>query len=997
MGTPSTPQQMLEAVRKATLPAIWSQGVKLVRENAVTREAGSAPSASEIVARVRAPGHLIAPTVTLYLEGDEWSCDCGGKVDPCAHVAAAAIFAAQAPTTAASEGAAADGSASAARRAPASPAPAPEPRRQARLVYRFGREANLLTLTRVIVRDDGREETVMSLASELSRGKAADLAASHDDIRIDRILGPNPRRFVPLARLADVFEAMAGAAVTLDGARVKISGEAVPPLASVEDAPGGFLLRIDRNPAITAVIAKGVARVGDTLRPLAETDTTGDMLERLPLSRVFRGAEKAELVTRVLPELEKKLEVTIATTQLPRKSITHRPRIHMDLSHHGHTLSILPTLVYGDPPIARIDGEALTPLGEAVPVRRRDEERAALARLRDELNLAPGRRVDLDGVEATRFAQKLREFARGAGEDRQAAIFEGEPLQARVVFDHGTFDVVFENDGADGEPARRADGATVLRAWRDGLELVPLQGGGWAPLPAEWLAQHGHRVADLLSARDGDKKLARSALPELGALCEALDEPRPMELAALAPLLDGFTGIPAATLPSDLRATLRSYQSHGVDWLSFLRGADLGAVLADDMGLGKTLQTIAVLRGRTLVVCPKSVLHNWAAEIARFRPGVRVALFHGAARALDPSADVTLTTYAVLRLDTGALANETWDAVILDEAQAIKNESSQTARAAFALRGRFRVALSGTPVENRLEELWSVMHFANPGLLGGRSDFQERYASPIAAGNPAAAARLRAKIRPFVLRRMKRDVLPELPPRTDQVLHVELDESERAVYDAVRVATRKEVAARLGQGGGMLAALEALLRLRQASCHPALVPGQTAETSSKVEALVEALSDASADGHKVLVFSQWTSLLDLVEPHLRQEGIAFTRLDGSTRDRAAVVGEFQAEAGPPVMLVSLKAGGTGLNLTAADHVFLLDPWWNPAVEDQAADRAHRIGQDRPVMVYRMVAKDTVEERILALQEKKRAIADVALGDASQAAGITREELLGLLE
>jgi SNF2 family DNA or RNA helicase len=442
---------------------------------------------------------------------------------------------------------------------------------------------------------------------------------------------------------------------------------------------------------------------------------------------------------------------------------------------------------------------------------------------------------------------------------------------------------------------------------------------------------------------------------------------------------------------------LRGYQQDGVDWLSFLRDAELGAVLADDMGLGKTLQTIAVLRGRTLVVCPKSVLHNWAAELARFRPSLRVALFHGPSRALDPRADVTLTTYAVLRLDTGALAAEAWDTVVLDEAQAIKNESSQSARAAFELQGRFRVALSGTPVENRLEELWSVMHFANPGLLGGRSDFQERFTAPIAVGDAGAAKRLRAKIRPFVLRRMKRDVLPELPPRMEQVLHVELDEGERAIYDAVRVATKKEVADRLDQGGGVLAALEALLRLRQASCHAALVPGQKAETSSKVEAVVDALSDAAADGHKALVFSQWTSLLDLVEPHLREAGIAFTRLDGATRDRAAVVGEFQAEAGPPVMLVSLKAGGTGLNLTAADHVFLLDPWWNPAVEDQAADRAHRIGQERPVMVYRMVAKDTVEERILALQEKKRAIADVALGEASQAGGITREELLGLLE
>jgi superfamily II DNA or RNA helicase len=972
-------QRMLEAVRKAALPAIWSQGVKLVRENAVTRESASA---SEIVVRVRAPGHLVAPTVTLYLY-EEWSCDCGSKVDPCAHVAAAAIFASQAPA----EGDAAAGT-----------APATGSQREARLVYRLGREGNLLTMARVIVSGDGREETVASLVGELTRNKSgAGVSATHDDIQVDRILGPNPRRFVPLARVADLFAAMAASEVTLDGASVRVSGESVPPVASVEDAPGGFLLRIDRNPVITSVISKGVARVGDTLRPLGETETTGDLLERLPLSRVFRGADQAVLVTQVLPELEKKLDVVIATTRLPRKSVTVRPRIALDLSYHGHTLSILPTLVYGDPPIARVDGDALMPLGQEVPVRRRDEEHAVVARLRDALNLVPGRRVDLDGVEAARFAQKLRDFQRATGDDAQAAVFDGPPLAARVIFENGSLDVVFEHTGADGEPTRRADGATVLRAWRDGLELVPLDGGGWAPLPADWLAKHGHRVADLLSARDPEKRLARSALPELGALCEALDAPKPMELGRLAPLLEGFDGIPAATLPGDLLATLRSYQRRGIDWLSFLRDAELGAVLADDMGLGKTLQTIAVLRGRTLVVCPKSVLYNWVAEIARFRPNLRVALFHGSSRALDPAADVTLTTYAVLRLDTGALAAEAWDTVVLDEAQAIKNESSQTARAAFALGGRFRVALSGTPVENRLEELWSVMHFANPGLLGGRSDFQERFAAPIAEGNPDAAKRLRGKIRPFVLRRMKRDVLPELPPRTDQVLHVELDEGERAVYDAVRVATKKDVAEKLERGGGVLAALEALLRLRQASCHPALVPGQTAEISSKVEALVEALTDAAADGHKVLVFSQWTSLLDLVEPHLREASIAFTRLDGSTRDRAAVVGEFQAEAGPPVMLVSLKAGGTGLNLTAADHVFLLDPWWNPAVEDQAADRAHRIGQERPVMVYRMVAKDTVEERILALQEKKRAIADVALGEASQAGGITREELLGLLE
>jgi SNF2 family DNA or RNA helicase len=391
------------------------------------------------------------------------------------------------------------------------------------------------------------------------------------------------------------------------------------------------------------------------------------------------------------------------------------------------------------------------------------------------------------------------------------------------------------------------------------------------------------------------------------------------------------------------------------------------------------------------------VVHNWVDEIRRFRPGLRTAIYHGIKRELTEAADVTLTTYAVLRSDVADLSALNWDVVVLDEAQAIKNAESQTARAAFQLRGEFRVALSGTPVENRLEELWSVMQFANPGLLGRKSSFQEQTVTPIAVGNAGAAERLRARIRPFVLRRMKRDVLPELPPRTDAVLHVELDATERSVYDAVRAATKHEITERLGHGESVLAALEALLRLRQAACHADLVPGQTSDRSSKVDRLLEALEELVADGHQALVFSQWTGLLDRVEPHLRAASIAFTRLDGSTRDRAAVVREFQTPGGPQVMLVSLKAGGTGLNLTAADHVFLLDPWWNPAVEDQAADRAHRIGQDRPVMVYRMVTKDTVEERILALQSRKRALSDVALGNASQAVALTREELLSLLE
>jgi superfamily II DNA or RNA helicase len=970
-------QPLLEAVRKACLPGLWSEGVRLSREGKVV----AAPETG--CYRVRAPGRAVAPTVTLYPEDGEWSCDCGGKVDPCAHVAAAAIFASQGGAAAGPE---------AQVRAPSAP----------KLVHRLGRRDRVLTLRRFIAYPDGREvRLAASLATELARGRLPDgLTPTHEDLDVDRLLGSPPREIVQIAAIPRLLEALSRSeTVYFEDRRVKTSGEKIAPRAVVEDAPnGGFVLRMERDPAVDEAVALGVVRTGDTLRPISEGETTGHLLERLPLSRAFKREDRTELVTSVLPELEKRLSVTITASSLPHTDEAARPRIEMDLSHQGHALSVLPTLVYGNPAIARIDGDAVVTFGGAVPIRRRDEERSLLTRLRDELNLVPGRRVDLDGSEAARFGAKLRAWQARTRDPADAKIFTTEPLSARLDLEGGRFDVVFETSGdGEGVEVRRADATAVMRAWRDRLDLVPLEGGGWAPLPEGFLEQHGHRIADLLEARDADKKLPFAALPELGALCEALEVPRPLDLDRLAPLVEGFTGIPHAELPGRITATLRPYQQIGVDWLCFLRDAELGAVLADDMGLGKTLQTICALRGRTLVVCPKSVVYGWASEIARFSPGLRVSAYEGPRRQLDPAADVTITTYAVLRMDADRLSAVEWDIVVLDEAQAIKNSGSQTARAAFELKGRFRVALSGTPVENRLEELWSVMHFANPGLLGGRSAFQERYVLPITNGRSDAAERLRAKIRPFVLRRMKRDVVPELPPRTDSMVHVELDEAERTVYDAVRAATRRDVVERLSNGQSVLFVLEALLRLRQAACHSALVPGQHAETSSKVERLIEALSEAAADGHKALVFSQWTRLLDLIEPHLDAEGIRFTRLDGSTKDRGAVVNAFQAEGGPEVMLVSLKAGGTGLNLTAADHVFLVDPWWNPAVEEQAADRAHRIGQERPVMVYRMVARDTVEERILTLKERKRNIANVALGNADHGGAITKDELMALFD
>jgi SNF2 family DNA or RNA helicase len=613
--------------------------------------------------------------------------------------------------------------------------------------------------------------------------------------------------------------------------------------------------------------------------------------------------------------------------------------------------------------------------------------------LREELDLAPGRRVRFTGIDAARFTERLRAFQLRRNDDLPRDWTRMSPLVPELSIENGRAILRFVAGGSGRDSdAVSVDAALVVAAWRERLGLVPLLDGGWAPLPTDWLERWGPTVADLLATQAETN--GPTPVPLLTELCAALDRPPPAELERLRPLFSDFSELPRAELPADLRAELRSYQRVGVDWLCFLRDAELGAVLADDMGLGKTLQALCAVRGRTLIVAPRSVIHNWAAEIARFRPALRVSVFHGPNRALDPNADVTLTTYAVLRLDIERLAAEQWSIAILDEAQSIKNAESQVTRAAYRLQAKFRVSLTGTPIENRLEELWSQMHFANPGLLGGRRDFSERVAAGISSGNSELAERLRTRIRPFVLRRLKVDVAPELPPKSESILYVELDEAERSAYDAVHAATRERVMQELG-AGRVLAALEALLRLRQAACHRALLPGQSADTSAKVERLLECLEEIASEGRRALVFSQWTGLLDLVEPWLQKAAIAFERLDGSTRDRAGVVARFQSDDGPPVLLASLKAGGTGLNLTAADHVFLLDPWWNPAAEDQAADRAHRIGQTRPVFVYRLVAKNTVEERILALQDRKRELVDLALEGAAQA--ITREDLLSLFD
>jgi len=1039
---------LLNAVRRAAPTGVWSAGVKLARAEAVAVES---TDPEEVVLRVRTPGRPVSPSVVLYPGERDWDCDCPGRMRPCEHIVAAALF--LAPPPAAATDAAADSSAAepgqpqAADGGPPSPLPGrgaavPGPATAARTIaawaqiaYRLAREDSGLKCARVIVRTAGAaglERTLetpltQSLTLHRNRPEAADLHLEEWDMRADLLLeGAGSRGVLSPSKLDALLAILVGARqVTLDGRPVAVSDERIRPQAVVTDRgprdDDDLCLTISRDPRVTDVLAAGVALAGDAIHRLDEIELTGAYLQHLPIVRVIPASAAGELATRTLPDLAGRMPVEVRTRRVPRIVRDVSPRVMLSLEQVGAGLSVLPTLVYGQPALVRIDAGRMIHLGGPVPLRDEPSERRLVQKLRDELNLVPGRRATFEGPDAPRFAEKLARWrgdlvgsgARllGAGarltprlsiDGQPRATGLGSESAAEVDVDvrfNLTFQVIRDAAAGAAGATTTVSAEAVLAAWQEGLGLVALDGGGWASLPQDFLAKHGQRLADLLAARGADGRLASHALTALGALAAELDCPPPPGLDRLARLVGGFEAVPRAPLPADLTAQLRPYQQQAVDWLTFLREARLGAILADDMGLGKTLEALCAVRGEspTLVVCPTSLLANWRAEIARFRPSLSVSVYHGPGRRLDPEAAVTLTSYAILRLDSDRLAARRWSTVILDEAQAIKNPDSQAARAAYALEADFRIALSGTPLENRLDELWSLAHFTNRGLLGGRRDFDARFARPIADGDRGATLRLREKLRPFLLRRLKRDVAPELPPRTDAVLRVSLDERERAVYDAVRAATRADVVALMDGGGSVLAALEALLRLRQAACHPGLVPGQTASTSSKVEALHDALENVAGDGHKALVFSQWTSLLDKLEPGLAAREIPFVRLDGSTRDRAGVVSEFQSPGGPPVMLLSLKAGGVGLNLTAADHVFLMDPWWNPAAEDQAADRAHRIGQDRPVMVYRLVASETVEEKIIALQDRKRKLADAALGGEAVGAPITRQDLLDLLE
>jgi superfamily II DNA or RNA helicase len=745
----------------------------------------------------------------------------------------------------------------------------------------------------------------------------------------------------------------------------------------------------------------------DAMLPLAH-GYQGWMEEVLPGPLRFDASSIGRWTDDLYPSILRTFSVEVDDPHTPRiVAVTPVPVLR--LSEKNEDLVVVPCFQY--PPSAELVTATRRDWVADGNVRYRRDHSAEVehtTRLRALIPTAP---PDLEGRYYLRGADALRFLDRdlsGLGEqwrvqvDEPLRLYRKSPsqpvLHARIASATDCFDLKVEIESV----GRRYDAWKLLAVTDDAAEYIKTP-HGFVKLPTDVLHRLREHMAEIHEGR-----AHRTQIERLKLFVSDFPDTETDEGWRVATQKGALVWPPPPLdPPADLQATLRPYQQEGFQWLAWLAEQGLGGILADDMGLGKTLQTIALLlhlRAKAkgdaefghLIVVPSSLVFNWETEIKRFAPSLRVWKWIGDERAnqlhLLRQADVVITNYTILRNDAAVFERRRWQSVILDEAQSIKNAQSQTADSARRIPADFRLALSGTPVENHPSELWSYFQFLMPGFFGSLPSFERTYLSGTQTAQKQGRERLRKRISPFLLRRMKDDVAKELPPKTELVVACEMSPAQRKLYETLRAQAKSAL-----QNQDGLHVLQSLMKLRQACCDPRLIGKKhTEEDSGKLAILVELLENAAAEGHKVLVFSQFTSMLDIIEAALPARSIDYARLDGTTKDRGAPVKRFQTDPACKVFLISLRSGGTGLNLTAADYVVHYDPWWNPAVEDQATDRAHRLGQDKPVFVYKLIARGTLEERILALQEKKRTWADELLADGYPFASLTLDELRELI-
>ena len=706
--------------------------------------------------------------------------------------------------------------------------------------------------------------------------------------------------------------------------------------------------------------------------------------------------------------IEMFLQRLASTAQPPKISVngqelgTSEPRGRLRVRRHGWQPSYLEVWVdmqYGSASVPVDSDQQLVWDENSSQLIQRNEsgETKLIDQLRSfpfqNVDAAAGIRPDEEEAQLRLHKKWLRQIVTHFTELGWSVVAEGKQMRRATSFDIKVstntdwFDLSANIEFGENVVSLPA----LITALRKKSNFVVLDDGSQGILPEEWLEQY-QRLAEFGQFEGDELRFPKSQTMLLDAmLAEKENVTLDQDFSALSQRLRELGGIEAGKETKEFQGELRAYQRDGLGWFEFLRDFHFGGCLADDMGLGKTVQVLALLEARrtrklqqdeerrqSLVVVPKSLVFNWMDEASRFSPKLKVLNYTGLHRSqlFDEikGSDLVITTYGTLRRDITKLKDIRFDYAILDESQAIKNSSAQVTKASRLIQSDHRLAMTGTPIENHLGELWSLFEYLNPGMLG-----RQRSIKQLVSDDSAEVVQLlRRALQPFILRRTKDQVLTELPPKTEQTLMCEMNTTQSKLYKELRDYYRVQLGKKVKEIGvrrSKIHVLEALLRLRQAACDPRLLDKEGGEQGAKLDLLETEIESVIQEGHKVLIFSQFTSLLALVKDSFDKKQWNYQYLDGRTRNRGERVKAFQEDPDCKIFLISLKAGGHGLNLTAADYVFILDPWWNPAVEAQAVDRSHRIGQTRPVFAYRLICKDTVEEKIVQLQQSKRELAD----------------------
>ena len=925
---------LFNEMRESSERKTWARGLELTRQNSVY-DLGEDKGIRKFVVRDASKGTEYS--VSLNSLDMDWSCSCQEEDSPCTH-GCAAVQAWRHEL---------DG------------------RKIAMLhdskwsvCYQTEIVANSVFIIRSLVR--GNEHS--PLLSSLSRIKAERHVSGHEisinmsDLEFERALTDSessrieltPRLFLPLK----------GVEVTYQNLPIKFDSNPRGLVLKIAKESGGIRLQLKDEPG---QFYKAVFFLDGIFYPIASLPFSEGEIANLRKGTFLGAKEAIEFYSSVLPRLRGILPIEDSREEVGKL----RVQVAIDSWEESDQLFYRYILAYGEPPQAVVESNQLRLLGDAIPVRSKTDEMKVLV----EFERATG-------------AELLKVYSVGIPE----AFEKGKQLFASKFPLLGYGVEAFSEISTVSPQIKVVDGEYVIGTPFGTLSLSKLKdsnqkggyfkldSGRWVEFSKGWLEGEGQRILDILLVSQG--KVSKGSLIALHGLSSAKDIF--LEFPDIASHWEREYPIYNTSL------SLRPYQLIGAHWLAKLQHLGLGGVLADEMGLGKTYQTLVSLNTPALIVAPTSLLGNWAREAALARPNLKVSVIHGGKRDWSLSGDILITSYGTIRADIASIKSLVFKTIVLDEAQHIKNPAAKTSLACFELNSEARIVLSGTPIENAITDLWSLMNFCLPGFLGTLESLKER-------SSKEDMTRLKRVISPFLLRRIKKDVAADLPEKIVQIVRWTMEDEQRNFYQSLLSMVKEQI----GDRERPMDVLTALLRLRQAACDPFLVDLQNEVCSTKLDYLESALLEILESGQSALIFSQWTGLLDRVELRLRKNAWDWSRLDGSTKDRDRVIDDFM-EGRKDIMLISLKAGGTGLNLTRADHVFILDPWWNPAVEEQAIARAHRIGRKGAVFIHRLVTEATVEEKIVTLQDEKTQLAEFFLEDSAVSSSLSLKEFKNLI-